>query len=79
MSKKQSSVATNRDDRAFGIPLQHESVGIGKSGSDMSEHLKGRKQLQRARDIRDASVSNPAEDLDKKARSKSKKGFLRTI
>ena len=77
--KKQRVQSSNREDKSYGISLQHESVGVGNSGSDMSEHLKGRKQLQRARDIREAAISNPTEDLDKKARSKSNKGFLRKI
>lgn len=87
MSKKQSvpssvpsSVQTgNRDDRAYNIPLQHESVGVGHSGSDMTEHLKGRKQLQRARDVYAASINNPAEAIDKQKRSKSGKSFLRDL
>ncbi len=77
--KKQRLQSSNREDKSYGIPLVHESVGVGKSGSDMSEHLKGRKQLQRARDVAVAAISNPGEALDRKARSKSPKDFLRKI
>lgn len=79
MSKQKSGVQSNRENKSYGISLQHESVGVGKSGSDMTEHVKGRKQLQRARDIAVAAISNPHEDEDRKARSKSNKGFLRKI
>ena len=80
MSKQKSGVQSNRENKSYGISLQHESVGVGKSGSDMTEHVKGRKQLQRAHDIAvDGNSVNPDEAEDRKARSKSNKGFLRKI
>jgi hypothetical protein len=68
-----------KKDTAYGVKMEHESVGVGHSGSDTTEHLKGRKQLQRARDLYDASINDPQKAEDKKARSKSGKKFLRDI
>lgn len=75
-SKVQSS---NREDKSYGIPLQHESIGPDLTGTLGPEHAKSKKHVQRAKQILAAAVSNPHEDEDKRKRSKSGKSFLRQL
>lgn len=43
-----SQQSNSPTDKSYGIPIQHESVGVANRGSDMSEHNKGKKIRERA-------------------------------
>jgi hypothetical protein len=68
-----------RPHQVYGIELKHESIAPDKTGTLGPEASKGKKHVARAKAILGAAVSNPAEDVDKKKRSKSGKDFLRKI
>jgi hypothetical protein len=66
-------------DVVYGTTQKHESIGPDKTGTLGPEHAKGKRHVQRAKDIRDLSVSDPAIAEDRKKRSKSGKSFLRDL